>query len=137
MPLVLRDYGDKVRLVYRDFPLTRIHPFAAKAAEAAQCAAEEDAFWEYHDLLFANQDALDDASLKRYSEQVGLDGTAFAECLDTGRYADEVQRDYADGLAAGVEGTPTFYINDRLLSGAQPFEVFQAAIESALGAGGQ
>ena len=134
LPLILRDYGERVRLVYRDFPLAQIHPFAQKAAEGAQCAFEqdEDAFWAYHDLLFANQNALDDASLKGYAQQLGLDADDFAECLDSGRFTREVQEDLADGVAAGVQGTPSFFINGQPVRGAQPYQVFQSVIEAAL-----
>jgi protein-disulfide isomerase len=137
LPLIMENYGDQIRFVYRDFPLTQIHASAQKAAEAAQCAFDQDSFWEYHDLLFENQGALDDASLKGYADQLGLDGEEFADCLDSGRYAQEVQGDYRDGLAAGVEGTPTFFINGQRVRGAQPWQVFQATIEAALAQAGQ
>jgi protein-disulfide isomerase len=129
---ILNTYGDSVRLVYRDFPLTSIHPQAQKAAEAAQCAHEEGKYWEYHDLLFQNQQALDVVNLKAYAEKVGLDTEAFDDCLDSGRFASEVSKDLTDGQVYGVTATPTFFINGRLVRGAQPFSVFQALIEEEL-----
>ncbi|MDP2661475.1 MAG: thioredoxin domain-containing protein, partial [Dehalococcoidia bacterium] len=130
-------YGDKVRFIYRDFPLTNIHQFAQKAAEAAQCAHEQGQFWKYHDLLFANQGALSVPDLKRYAEQVGLDTGKFNDCLDSGKNAREVQMDLQDGNRASVTGTPAFLITGLLVTGAQPFEQFQAVIDQALAAANQ
>jgi len=129
---ILDAYGDQVRLVYRDFPLTSIHSHAQKAAEASQCAYEQAKYWEYHDLLFQNQQALDVDSLKAYAQQLDLDTGAFNECLDSGKYTSEVQNDLTQGQSYGVTGTPTFFINGRLLRGAQPFSAFQAMIEEEL-----
>ena len=129
---ILDAYGDQVRLVFRDFPLTSIHTHAQKAAEASQCAYEQGEYWEYHDLLFQNQQALDVDSLKAYAQQLGLDTGAFNECLDSGKYTSEVQNDLTQGQSYGVTGTPTFFINGRLLRGAKPFSDFQAMIEEEL-----
>jgi len=129
---ILDTYGNQVRFVYRDFPLTSMHPYAQKAAEAAQCAYEQGKYWEYSDLLFQNQQALDVDSLKGYAQQLGLDTDAFNECLDSGRYTSEVQNDFAQGQSYGVTGTPTFFINGRLLVGAKPFSAFQAMIAEEL-----
>jgi len=133
-PQIKEQYGDKIRFVYRDFPLTQLHENAEKAAEAAQCANDQGKFWEYHDLLFANQAALDAASLKGYASQLGLDSATFDQCLDSGKYTDEVQNDLTQGAGYGVQGTPSFFINGLLVSGAQPFASFQAAIDAALAA---
>jgi len=130
---ILDAYTDQVRFVFRDFPLASIHPQAQKAAEAAQCAHDQGKFWEYHDLLFQNQQALDVDSLKDYARQSGLDMGTFADCLDTDRHFAEVQHDLTDGQSYGVGGTPSFFINGRLLVGAQPFSAFQAIIEEELG----
>jgi len=135
LPKLKETYGDKVRFIFRDFPLTNIHKFAQKAAEAAQCAHEQGKSWEYHDLLFANQSALDVPDLKRYAGQVGLDMARFNDCLDSGKNTREVALDLQDGIRAGVTGTPAFLINGLLVSGAQPFEQFQAVIDQALAAG--
>jgi protein-disulfide isomerase len=130
---ILDSYGDRVRFVFRSFPLLSIHPQAQKAAEAAQCANDQGKFWEYHDLLFQNQQALDEESLKGYARQLDLDMAAFTDCLDTERHFTEVQHDLTDGQSYGVTGTPTFFINGRLLRGAQPFSAFQAVIDEELG----
>lgn len=128
---ILSTYRGKVRYVYRDFPLN-IHPYAQKAAEAAECADEQGRFWEFHDLLFERQPALAVASLKRYAAQLGLDTVAFNHCLDSGRYASEVHEDYADGIQYGVTGTPGFFINGQKLIGAKPFSIFQQIIDAEL-----
>jgi protein-disulfide isomerase len=136
LPQILSNYGDRVRFVYRDFPLTSLHANALKAAEASECADDQGAYWKYHDLLFQNQSALDDASLKNYAASLGLDTATFNQCLDSDKYLSEVQKDEQDGIAAGVQGTPSFFINGMPLTGAQPYSVFQAAIESALAKAG-
>ena len=132
MPQIREAYGDRVRFIYRDFPLPAIHQFAQKAAEAAQCAHEQGAFWEYHDLLFANQNALSVDDLKRYAQEVDLDSGDFDECLDSGKNTPEVLLDLRDGRSAGVTGTPGFLINGLFLKGAQPFEQFQQVIDQLL-----
>ena len=99
-----------------------MHPFAQKAAEATECADDQGKFWEYHDLVFANQSAIDVDSLKGYADQLGLDIATFNDCLDSGKYEQEVLQDVQDGRAAGVTGTPAFFINGELVSGAIPFE---------------
>jgi len=128
---VMKVYEGKVRLVFRDFPLST-HRFARKAAEAARCASEQGKFWPYHDKLFENQPRLDIPDLKRYARELNLDQTAFEACLEGGKYRDEVTKDLRDGIRAGVSATPTFFINGRPLTGAQPFPAFQALIEKAL-----
>jgi protein-disulfide isomerase len=118
----MQTYGDEIRFVYRDFPLTSLHQYAEKAAEASECADDQGKFWEYHDLLFANQSALDVDSLKSYAAQLGLDTAKFNDCLDSGKQTSEVQKDAADAQAAGATGTPAFFVNGLLVSGALPFE---------------
>ncbi len=122
----------KVKFVYRDFPLP-IHPNAQKAAEAAECADDQGQFWAYHDMLFENQQALGVAKLKEYAQDLGLDMEEFNDCLDSGKFADEVNADLEDGADAGVSGTPAFFIEGELVSGAQPFEAFARVIDAALG----
>ncbi len=124
-------YGEKVRIVFRDFPLP-IHPQAPKAAEAARCANVQGKFWEYHDRLFANQQALSDGDLKRYARDLGMDAVGFGTCLDTGTFATAVQADLTEGRSYGIGSTPTFFINGRLLSGAVPLEVFSRIIDEEL-----
>ena len=125
-------YGDKVRVVWKDFPLTQIHPQAFKAGEAAHCAADQGKFWEYHDRLFANQQALQPNDLKKYAADLGLDAAAFGTCLDTSKYGERVRDGVAEGSRLGVNSTPTIYVNGRVLSGAQPYEVIAAVIDEEL-----
>jgi protein-disulfide isomerase len=133
LPQLKREYIDtgKVKLVYRDFPLS-FHQNAQKAAEAAECAGEQDKYYEMHDKIFENQQAITTTNLKEYAKEIGLDTNEFNECLDSGEMANEVQKDFQDGQNAGVRGTPTFFINGKLLRGAQPFEEFQKIIEKEL-----
>jgi protein-disulfide isomerase len=129
---VRETYGDRVRIVWKDFPLTSIHPQAFKAAEAGQCAREQGKFWEYHDLLFANQQSLEPEFLKKYAADTGLDVAAFNACLDTAKYGDRVQEQMGMGNRLGVSSTPSSFINGRLVSGAQPYEAFAAIIDEEL-----
>jgi protein-disulfide isomerase len=108
---VMRQYGDKVRLVVRDFPLTTIHVNAEKAAEAAGAANAQGKFFEYIEILYKNQDALDNASLKKYATQLGLDRAKFDAELDKGVYEAEIAKDVEDGEFYGIRGTPTIFIN--------------------------
>ncbi len=128
---VLQEYEGKVKLYYKHFPLS-FHEFAQKAAEASECAADQGRFWEYHDKLFENQEALDEASLKQYAKDLGLDSARFDSCLDSGQKASLVQSDFDEGQANGVSGTPAFFINGRMLVGAQPYSAFKQAIDAAL-----
>jgi protein-disulfide isomerase len=115
--------------VYRDFPI--LGELSVKAAEAAECADDQDKFWEYHDLLWA-KGAVDVDSLKSYATDLGLDTATFDDCLDTGKQTAELQNDAQDAQSYGVGGTPAFFINGQLVSGAQPFSVFQQVIDAAL-----
>jgi len=128
---VLKTYGDRVRFVYRHFPLGN-HPNARPAAEASQCAAEQGKFWEYHDRLFANPSKLSDADLKQHAAALGLDAAKFNGCVDTHKYKAQVDADMQAGEEAGVNGTPAFFVNGRMLSGAQPFDQFKRLIDDEL-----
>ncbi len=132
-PQIKKDYIDtgKVKLVFRDFPLS-FHPNAQKAAEAAECAGEQGKYYEMHDKLFSNQQALDVASLKAYAQQIGLKAADFNKCLDDGKMASEISKDASEGASYGVQGTPALFINGRLISGAQPYAAFKAAIDAEL-----
>jgi protein-disulfide isomerase len=125
-------YGDKVRIVWKDFPLTQIHPQAFAAGEAAHCAGEQGKFWEYHDRLFANQQALQPANLKQYAADLQLDTAQFNACLDSSKYGERVSAGVSQGSRLGVNSTPSLYINGRLLSGAHPYETFVAIIDEEL-----
>jgi protein-disulfide isomerase len=124
---VMTTYAGKVRLVYRQFPLS-FHPHAAKAAEASLCAADQGKFWEYHDVLFKNQKKLEPT----HASEVGLDGQKFGQCLDSGDKKKAVDADQQAGLAAGVGGTPAFFINGIFLNGAQPIDEFKKVIDAEL-----
>jgi protein-disulfide isomerase len=132
---VLQTYGDKVRIVFKDFPLPN-HAEAFKAAEAAHCAGEQGKYWEMHDAMFANIRNLFVPSLKQTARGLGLDGAAFDQCLDSGKHAAIVRADYELGEKMGVNSTPTIYINGRPLIGAQPFEAFKAIIDEELARAG-
>ena len=128
---VLDTYGDRIRLVYRNYPLPN-HPNARPAAEAAQCAHEQGQFWAYHDKLFGDPNKLSQADLKQTAAALGLDAPRFNKCVDDHKYAGVVEADTKAGTDAGVSGTPAFFINGRLLSGAQPFEAFKRVIDEEL-----
>lgn len=115
----------KARLVYRDFPLTAIHEEAQKSAEAAECANEQGKFWPYHDLLFSRQDSLSVKNYKAWARELKLNTGRFNQCLDSDKYAPEIEKDLADGEAAGVSGTPGSFINGRIAEGALPFEDYK------------
>jgi protein-disulfide isomerase len=128
---VMDTYGGKVRFVYRNYPLPN-HPNARPAAEAAQCANEQGQFWPYHDRLFADQTKLSDADLKASAAALGMDAGKFNACVDSHKYKERVDADTQAGNEAGVNGTPAFFINGRLLSGAQPFDEFKKIIDEEL-----
>ena len=125
-------YGDKVRIVFRDFPIDSLHPGARKGHEAARCASEQGKFWPYHDKLFANAPKASAENLKAYAKEVGLDVRAFEKCFSSGKYQAAVQKDIEEGTRAGVTGTPAFFINGRVISGAQPLESFVRVIDDEL-----
>lgn len=134
LPQIEKQYIDtgKVKLVYRDFPLTSIHPMAQKAAEAVECVGEQggdEAYFKMHDKIFGNQAQLSVDNLKKWAKELGYD---INDCLDSGEMTSEISKDLSDGSSAGVRGTPAFFINGQLVSGAQPFSVFEQAIESQL-----
>lgn len=137
LPSIMQQYIDtgKVKLVYRDFPLS-FHPQAQKAAEAAECAGEQGKYYEMHDKLFGSgvQGGVD--SFKQYAKDIGLNSAQFDNCLDSGQMAEEILKDTQDGQAAGVTGTPGFKVGTQLISGAQPFSVFKAAIDAELAKAG-
>jgi len=129
---VMREYDGKIRWVFRDFPIASLHPGAPKAAEAARCAGEQGKFWEYHDLLFESQSAATIEDFKRSAEHLKLELKSFGQCLDTGKHRAAVEADVQEGARLGITGTPTFFINGRILVGAQPLENFRKIIEAEL-----
>lgn len=130
---LLQEYEGKVKLVFRDFPLHNIHPLAQKAAEAAQCAADQQQFWPYHDKLFAKS-GLQQEDLKQFAQQLNLDLEQFSTCLDAGKYAREVAQDLQDGANAGVSSTPSFFVNGQPINGAASYDHFKEIVEAALAA---
>jgi protein-disulfide isomerase len=128
---IVQTYGDKVKIVFKDFPLPN-HPEAPKASEAAHCAGEQGKYWELHDRLFANQQALQVPQIKQYATALELDMNAFNQCLDSGKHASRVAENMKAGEALGVQSTPTLYVNGRPVVGAQPFEFFKAIIDEEL-----
>ena len=125
--------GDRMRFVYRHFPLDSVHPHARHAAEAAEAAAAQGRFWEMHDLLYENQDDLDHAAMRRHATGLGLDLERFENDLAERRHASRVREDRLDGERAGVEGTPTFFVNGARYEGSLDLEGLLAAVEEAAG----
>ncbi len=130
---LMATYSDRVRYIYRDFPVSEIHDNAQKAAEAGACAHAQGKFWALHDKIFQNAPQITVADLKNYAQSSGLDMALFTTCLDSGQFANEVQQDYRDGASLGVRGTPTWFLNGRKIEGVIPRETFIQLIETALG----
>jgi protein-disulfide isomerase len=128
---LLAAYPGKIRIVYRDFPLTGIHPDAFPAAEAAQCANAQNAFWAYHDKLFST-DTLGDSVYKQYAQDLNLDMTKFNDCLTNHTFQSYVQANSDFATKTGVNSTPTFFINGLAVIGAQPIDVFKQVIDKEL-----
>jgi len=141
LPQIKKDYllTGKAKLVYRDFPLTQLHPGATPAAEGAECAKEQGKFWEMHDAIFEEQEKQGSGTVqftaddvKKWAAKIGLNTAKFNQCLDSGKYKQEVDKDVADGSAAGVTGTPAVFVNGRLVVGAQPFAAFKVVMDEEL-----
>ena len=145
LPQLEREYiaSGKLKYVFRNFPIESIHPQAFKAHEAANCAGEQGKYWEMHDRLFANQNALGLKDLPNHAKALVPDMPKFQQCLDNGKHASKIRSDLADGQKAGVQGTPSFFLgltepNDanikaaRIIRGAQPYTAFKQAIDSLL-----
>jgi formate-nitrite transporter family protein len=124
--------GDKLRFVFRNFPLTKLHPNAQRAAEAAEAAAAQGAFWQMHDRLFERQFALEDDNLIEYASELGLDADRVRAALEGGTYRARVKEDVLSGLESGVSGTPTFFINGERYDGAHGTEPLFEALQGAL-----
>jgi protein-disulfide isomerase len=134
---VLGKYKGKVKLAYLDFPLSQIHQHAEMAAEASRCALTQGKYWEMHDAMLADQSKLDEAALVKTAAGLGMDQNSFASCLKSGKYKAVVQQDLEAGSQAGVNATPTFFINGEFLSGAQSDADFTKIIDRQLSALGK
>jgi protein-disulfide isomerase len=134
MRTLMNKYKDRVRLSFRDFPLESIHAQAEHAAEAGRCANEQHKFWEFHDMLFDNPAKLSDQDLVGHARTLGLDARQFENCLLDGKYRGPVEEDIHAGTAAGVTGTPGFFINGVFLNGSQPLATFESMIDAELAA---
>ena len=130
---VRRRLGDRLRFVFRNFPLTEVHPHAEHAAEAAEAAAAHGKFWEMHDLLYAHQEALDDTHLAAYGASLGLAAGEIHKALAGHTHADRIREDFLSGVRSGVNGTPTFFINGQRHDG--PFDL-DSLLEAIAGATG-
>ena len=128
---LMKEYDGKLRLVFRHYPLD-FHPFAQKAAEAGACAQDQGKFWELHDKMFTNQGKLAVADLKGYAKSLGMDAPKFDKCLDSGEKKAVVEEDMKAGNAAGVNGTPAFFINGVFVNGAQPYEQMKQTVDREL-----
>lgn len=118
-------HPNEVRLVWRDYPLSDVHPRALVLADAAACAHEQGKFWAFHDKLFANHGRFSDEDLVSYLKQVGLDNSLFARCLESGRVHQGIIKDTEDAIALGVIGTPTFFANGFRFSGVVPSDIWE------------
>ncbi len=128
---ILDEYGDKIRYVFLDYPLEN-HDRATPAAEAAYCAGEQDKYWEYTEHLMVMAGDLNDNDLRQRAEQLGLDVGEFMSCYTSGRYTDRIAENMKTGIDAGVDRTPTFFINGRILAGAKTYETFKLIIDEEL-----
>lgn len=128
---LLETFPTEIRFVYRDFPLSNIHPNAAPAAEAANCAHEQGRFWDFHRKLFSTT-VLNTETYLDYASELGLDQAGFEECISSRRYQEEVVADLEWAINLGISSTPTFFINGIAIVGAQPFEVFYEVITKEL-----
>jgi protein-disulfide isomerase len=128
---LLAAYPGKIKLVYRNLPLTSIHPDAFPAAEAAMCAGDQNAYWQYHDKLFASETLGTDV-YKQYAQELGLDMTVFEDCITSHKFQQAIQEDSDFAINLGVRSTPTFFVNGLAIVGAQPLDVFKQVIDKEL-----
>jgi protein-disulfide isomerase len=129
---LLKEYDGKVRLVYKDFPVTSSHPTAHISAEAARCANDQDKFWTYSDMLFANQNTNTTVDLKKFAKDIGLDTQKFNACLDSRKYQPIIQKEFDEASKSGIYGTPTFFINDQVIVGPKSYKELKKAVEEEL-----
>ena len=126
-----KEFGNRLRFVFRNFPLRELHPLAEAAAETAEFAAEHKKFWEMHDLIFENQSALSERLLGQLAERLGLDANALRESMRSGEFSERVAHDFSGGVRSGVNGTPTFFINGARHDGSFDFATLSEAIKEA------
>jgi len=126
------NYKDKIRIVYRQFPLSNLHPHAQKAAEASLCANDQNKFWQLHDAMFSDQKNLTVDDLKAKATALSLNAQTFSSCLDSGKYAGAIRDSIAEGSKVGVDGTPAMFINGRFLGGNQPYDEIAKIIDDEL-----
>ena len=130
---LISDYPNQVRWMYKHFPLDSIHPQARLAAEASECAAEQDKFWEFADQLFESQAILSSDLYQQLAIDLELNREQFQNCFDNRKYQDKVEADYQAGIKLGVRGTPASFINGESLVGAVPYNTLKSAVERARG----
>lgn len=130
---LLQRHPQDLRFVFRHFPLSQIHPHAQRAAEAAEAAGAQGQFWEMHELIYENQDALSDADLAEYATQLGLDLPRFVRDLASGAFRDSVRDDFLSGVASGVNGTPSFFINELRYDGPWDLESLDSVVRTSAG----
>ena len=128
---LLNEYPGQIRLVYRHLPLTSIHPDAFSAAEASMCAGEQNAYWQYHDMLFSSE-TLGNSTYVQYAQDLGLDTATFESCISEHKYSEAIQADSDFAVNLGVRSTPTFFINGLAIVGAQPLDIFKQVIDKEL-----
>jgi protein-disulfide isomerase len=132
MKAIQNYFGDSLRFAFRNFPLTQIHPHAQQAAEAAETAGAQGKFWEMHDILYENQEALDYPSLREYAQNLELDMERFDDELINHVYGERVRDDFLSGVMSGVNGTPTFYLNGHRFDGSWNGDELVKAIEESI-----
>jgi protein-disulfide isomerase len=129
---VQKRLGDKLQFVFRNFPLTEMHPHAQHAAEAAEAAAAQNRFWEMHDYLYEHQQALDDKYLEKYADNLGFNLAKFNTDMSSHVHADRIREDFLSGVRSGVNGTPTFYINEVRYDGSFDLETLLKTLRSVI-----
>jgi len=132
---VQNHFGPRLRFVFRNFPLSEIHPHAAQAAAAAEASAERGKFWEMHDHLFEHQNRLAERDLVSYASELGIESKGFLERMESAETAKRVQEDFMSGVRSGVNGTPTFFINNARYDGSWDYTDLVSAIEASMRSG--
>jgi protein-disulfide isomerase len=130
---LMQNYPGAIRFVYRDFPLSTIHTSATIAAEAADCAGDQNKYWDFFNAVFTGTEKLNDQSIQMYATAIQLDMDSFNQCLSSHKYKNEVEADFSYAAGLGVQSTPTFFVNGLAVIGAQPYQVFSSLVEQELG----